>query len=336
MSELPKGSSTGIGSLPGTDPHEAARLVLGELTWPHLPELPDRGVGAEMIGRGVATLVNLPFQRWGSYWQVADGPGTDLSRARDFLERDMDAFGEVGSDYSGPLRVTMVGPWTLASQLWRRSGGAMVADPGAVRDVSASLAEGLGRLLEQLRERVPGATWSLQLDEPTLPSVRSGRLRDESGLGFYRPIDRDVVTARLRDVIEAVGVETVLHCCAPGFDLESVSDSGASAAAVDVTLPEFVEAKGLDRIGEYLDSGRTLLAGVVDASVEVDPKRRTEVPVARLRRIWSMLGFNEDLIASQTTVTPRCGLAGRAPHEARTAMKTATETAEVLRRALDN
>ncbi|MDT4918875.1 MAG: hypothetical protein QOH89_3575, partial [Pseudonocardiales bacterium] len=38
------GAVTGIGSLPGTDPDEAARLVVGELPeLPHLPELPDRG-----------------------------------------------------------------------------------------------------------------------------------------------------------------------------------------------------------------------------------------------------------------------------------------------------
>ena len=33
----PAGASTGIGSLPGTDPDEAVRLVLGEFSRPALP-----------------------------------------------------------------------------------------------------------------------------------------------------------------------------------------------------------------------------------------------------------------------------------------------------------
>ena len=49
------GPATGVGSLPGTDPVEALRLVTGELPdFPHLPELPDRGAGADLIGRLLA------------------------------------------------------------------------------------------------------------------------------------------------------------------------------------------------------------------------------------------------------------------------------------------
>ena len=44
--------ATALGSLPGTDPLEAARLVLGELPdLPHLPELPARGQHADLAGR---------------------------------------------------------------------------------------------------------------------------------------------------------------------------------------------------------------------------------------------------------------------------------------------
>jgi hypothetical protein len=54
------GTATGIGSLPGEDPREAARLVLGELPVPHLPELPARGPHADLAGRGAALLADLP------------------------------------------------------------------------------------------------------------------------------------------------------------------------------------------------------------------------------------------------------------------------------------
>ncbi|MGZ6772647.1 MAG: hypothetical protein ACXVGA_08965, partial [Mycobacteriaceae bacterium] len=60
---LPPGTATGIGSWPGTDPVEAARVVLGELgVLPHLVELPARGVGADMIGRTAALLVDIAVE----------------------------------------------------------------------------------------------------------------------------------------------------------------------------------------------------------------------------------------------------------------------------------
>ncbi|HEY6276391.1 MAG TPA: methionine synthase, partial [Streptosporangiaceae bacterium] len=40
----PAASATGVGSMPGTDPAEALRIILGELPGlPHLAELPARG-----------------------------------------------------------------------------------------------------------------------------------------------------------------------------------------------------------------------------------------------------------------------------------------------------
>ncbi|HKV20473.1 MAG TPA: methionine synthase, partial [Mycobacterium sp.] len=53
-------AGTGIGSWPGTSAHEAAEIVVGELhRLPFLPELPARGVGADLIGRAGAMLVDI-------------------------------------------------------------------------------------------------------------------------------------------------------------------------------------------------------------------------------------------------------------------------------------
>ena len=50
--------------MPGTDPAEAMRIVLGELPdLPHLAELPARGPGADLTGRTAALLMTC---RWRS------------------------------------------------------------------------------------------------------------------------------------------------------------------------------------------------------------------------------------------------------------------------------
>jgi len=54
-------TGSGVGSWPGTAPREAAEVVVGELAGAlaHIVELPARGVGADMLGRGGALLVDV-------------------------------------------------------------------------------------------------------------------------------------------------------------------------------------------------------------------------------------------------------------------------------------
>jgi len=49
--------------MPGTDPAEAMRVIAGELPrFPHVPELPARGPGADLTGRTAALLVDIPAE----------------------------------------------------------------------------------------------------------------------------------------------------------------------------------------------------------------------------------------------------------------------------------
>ena len=86
------GAATGIGSLPGDSADEATRTVAGELPeLPHLVELPDRGVGADMAGRTAALLVEIYSEVVPSGWRITRRPGRDIQRAKDFLQWDLDA-----------------------------------------------------------------------------------------------------------------------------------------------------------------------------------------------------------------------------------------------------
>ena len=76
--------ATGIGSHPGTDVREVlkgVRELLGDGHLPYLPELPARGPGADMVGRGAALLVEMPVDLQPSGWRFVDRPGRDAERA---------------------------------------------------------------------------------------------------------------------------------------------------------------------------------------------------------------------------------------------------------------
>src|SRR5690349_9585641 len=135
--------ATGIGSLPGTDIDEAARVVVGELPeLPHVPELPARGVGADVIGRTAGLLVDL-------------------------VRGDLDAFDEAlerAGAQPETVKVQAAGPWTLMSNIELMRGHRVLTDRGAVKEFSESLAEGLRQHAAEVAKRTR-AKVVVQLDE---------------------------------------------------------------------------------------------------------------------------------------------------------------------------
>ena len=95
----------------------------------------------------------------------------------------------------------------------------MLKDPGAVRDLAASLAEGVAAHLAQVRRRVPGLTAIvLQLDEPGLPGVLAGTVPTASGFGRLPAVEAPIVADHLRTVLRGAAADDVfpiVHCCAP-------------------------------------------------------------------------------------------------------------------------
>ncbi len=322
----PAGSATGIGSLPGTDPAEAARLVFGELPdLPHLAELPDRGAGADMVGRSAALLVDLPVEIVPSGWRLTAHDGREVRRARDLLAWDLDALEAEAQGYAGALKVQAAGPWTLAASLELPSGHKVVSDHGAARDLAASLAEGLRVHLADMQRRIPDARLVLQLDEPMLPSVLGGRVPTPSGYGTVRSVEVALVRQKLADVL-SVGPAggRVVHCCAADIPLRLLRDAGADAIAVDAAL---LTSAQNDELGEAVDAGMSLWLGVLpgtDADVTLDTAR------GAVQRLWSELGFAAAQAAAAIVPTPACGLAGASPAYVRRALALLRDTGKAL------
>ncbi|MCV2488816.1 methionine synthase [Geodermatophilus sp. YIM 151500] len=316
--------ATGIGSLPGTDPAEALRTVLGELPdLPHLPELPGRGAGADLIGRSAALLVDLAVDLTPAGWRLVPRPGVDQRRASEFLARDLDALHDGAEGWTGPFKVQAAGPWTLAAGLERSRGERAVVDPGARRDLGQSLVEGVAAHVAAVRARVPGARVVVQFDEPSVPAVLQGGLPTASGWGKLPAVDAPDVEAELAVLVAALPVPVVVHCCAPRMPLDLFRAAGAAALSFDLGL-----VQDLDAVGSAVDAGTHLFAGVVpgtDASLPA-PK----ATASRVRAWWNELGFPAAGLADAVTLTPACGLAGATPGYARAAMAHVREAARYL------
>jgi hypothetical protein len=323
----PAGAATGIGSLPGTDIAEAQRIVLGELPdLPHLAELPARGPGADMIGRSAAFLVELPVQVYAGRWQMAPRPGQDMRRTADLLARDLDQLTEQGDGFAGTLKLQSAGPWTLAAGVDLQVGGRLLRDPGAVRDLTDSLAEGLRRHVDEVRKRLPRASLLLQLDEPSLPVVLAGHVPTESGLSVYPAVEGSAASSALRTVVEAAGVPVVVHCCDSSVPWQVLRDSRAAAVALDLSL-----LKDLDPLGEAIEAGVGLFAGAAPTLLPAGGRAPDGKQVAeRVRTLWTRLGFPVEQLAQQVVVTPACGLAGATEPYVRTVLTACREAGRRL------
>ncbi|NUR58971.1 MAG: methionine synthase [Catenulispora sp.] len=326
--------ATGIGSLPGIDPGAAHRLVFDELPdLPFLPELPARGVGADMTGRGTALLVDLYAEVQPSGWRLADRPGRDARRAASFLRQDLDFLEENAQEFTKTLKVQAVGPWTLAATLELRHGDRMLSDLGAVRELAESLTEGLKQHLAEVKKRAPGVeAVLLQLDEPALPGVLRGTVPTASGFGKLRAVEEPIARETLAKLIEALkdaGADIAVHCCAPDVPVDLLRKAGAQYLSFDALASGIdSESPRDEQLGEAIEAGVGLMLGVVPAT---DPPRAPGVNQL-LDKVLSLsrLGFSAQQLAEATTITPTCGLAGATPPWARQALVLAHRTADAL------
>jgi hypothetical protein len=324
----PTAAATGVGSLPGTDPREAAALIAGELPdLMHLAELPARGPGADMVGRAAGLLVDLHADVQPSGWRLVDRAGMDERRAVSYLSHDLDELEAAAEGYSGTVKVQVCGPWTLAAALRLGRGEPVLSDSGAVRDLAASLAEGVAAHVADVRRRLPGGEVLLQLDEPALPSVLLGGIRSSSGARRFEPVAPSYAQDVLRSVVDAAGAPVIAHCCAERPPVALLHRAGMTGLSLDLTLlPSDLD----DEIGAAVEDGVTIHAGVVPSlpPTAADPSDATAT-VEPVRRLWRRLGLSPETLAT-TVVTPTCGLAGASPAWARTALRLAREGARQL------
>lgn len=328
---------TGLGSLPGTDFAAAVRMTFDKVAGlPYLPELPARGPWADLLGRGLGLPSALPAALVAGEWRLGDAAGVDQRRARATWRDDLDQLDELAQGHAGPLKVAVVGPWTLAAALGVAHTGRVLADVGARRDLAQSMAEGVGELLSDLARRFPDAELVLQVDEPSLPSVAAGAVPTPGGFFRHRSVDLPEICRALglltaEPARRGLQVATVLHSCAAwadGWPLAALLGGDSTAAGFDaVSLDQDqLGTRDWDALGAAVDVGAGLYLGCLPTlggsrPLAIDQVRR------RALRALELIDAGADL-ADRLVLTPACGLAGWAPLEASRAFEVLAGVAE--------
>jgi methionine synthase II (cobalamin-independent) len=322
-------TATGIGSWPGSAPRQAAEIVVGELhQLPHLMELPARGVGADLIGRAGALLVDVAIDTVTRGYRITASPGAVMRRALSLLAEDLDALEEAWEKAGGPdhpVKVQAPGPITLAASLELRNGHRAITDRGALRDLTASLAEGVARHRAEVARRL-GTTVVVQFDEPLLPAALAGRLAGVTAMTPVHPVDESRAITLLDECVAAIG-GVMLHCCANDVPWKILQRSTLSAVSVDMSALGESDIEGL---GEFVDSGRTVVLGLLPVVAPEHPPSAEDVAAAAAR-ITDRLGFPRSVLGDRVGISPSCGLAGATDAWARTAIGLAQRASDNLR-----
>lgn len=316
--------ATQVGSWPGRDVETAQRIAFAEAPdLPCLVELPDRGPGAGLVGRGIALLTDIPVDRQPSGWRVSVGAAGDQRIARALFRDDLDRLEEAAQGYQGPVKIAVAGPWTLAAAIEQSRGEKLVADHGARKELGESLAQGLADLAGELARRLPDVAWWWQLDEPMLPLVAGGDVRTASGLSRLRPIELPELVTGLDGVLAALDGPCWVHCCHEAVPWEVLLRSSARGVSVDAAL---VDAAGWDVLGPAVEQGRTLALGVAPTS---GPVLGPDALAHAVLRRWEPLGLPPER-AGQVWLTPTCGLAGRTEADAVATLRALHRAAAIV------
>ena len=294
----------------------------------HLVELPARGVGADIVGRAGALLVDIAIDTVPRGYRLTARPGAVTRRAVSFLAEDVDALEEAwevaGLRGSGrPVKVQAPGPITLAAALELSNGHRAITDPGAFHDIAASLAEGVAAHRASVSRRLDTPV-VVQFDEPSLPAALAGHLSGVSKLSPVAAIEESSAVTVLDICATAAGADVSVHTCASSIPWKVLQRSSIDAISVDVGS---LQAADLDAIGEFVESGRAVMLGAVPSSA---PARRPAVEevATSVVSLTDRIGFNRSVLRKSIGIVPACGLAGATPEWARTAVGLARRVAE--------
>ena len=290
-----------LGPMPGTSIAEAADIVMGETELPAIPQLPERGLGSDAVGRTASMLEAISIDRGPRSWRMTARPQLLTRRTWDRLERDLDEIQEVWGETVPRVKVQALGPWSLGASIELSDGHRVLTDRGAFNELAEALHYGVHAHAADVARRFHGEV-VVQLDEPLLADIVAGRIPGTTDFDTI-PAVPDEVAFDLLQSFEA----DYLHA-PPLWSL-------ARAAKTFLTTFRGLDTPcDLDGLGEHLNAGHRIGLGI-----EGSDSRAEAITLARhLDRI----GMPRELLVDHFDVYP-------VKASART-LRSVSETADIL------
>jgi methionine synthase II (cobalamin-independent) len=306
-------NTTGIGSLPHTDPVEACKIILDSVDIPFWPQLPHRGFHESMVpmysegfpfirieGDHVLLVPGEEGAVTEFYEKIANNSGFPISREYsagfhaflDILDKQNLKFDAIKGHITGPL--------TFALGIADENKRPMYFND-ELRDLSLELLKGKARIQIEALKRFADKVM-IFVDEPILTAL---------GTSTYLGVSNDDALRMLQEIvgyIKECGGIAAIHCCGRA-DWPIALSSGIDVFNFDAY--EFGETLSMypEEMKGYIDRGGYIAWGVVpttdkikDATLE-ELKEKLESGLTSLEKA----GISGEKLRKQSLITPSCG-----------------------------
>ncbi len=313
-------STTGIGSLPHLDPHEACKLVLETFDIPFWPQLPHASFLEWMIPQYSEGMPFINIDMKTETVFVGRNESDELER---FYETCRDgARIAISDDYARGLHVFLkmirgrrfetlkgqiTGPMTFTLGLKDREGRPVYFDE-ELREISLLLLEAKASWqIDQLRPYADNIF--IFMDEPIFSAL---------GSSAYLSVSREETLRLLKETASAIrdaGGIPGLHCCA-NADWVLAVESGVKVISFDAYHYFDNLAIYHYEIRGFLENGGYLAWGIIPTTDDIT-KETPESLIHKFRVRFDKLKEHipSDILESQTILTPSCGTGSRTVKE---------------------
>ncbi len=310
--------TTGIGSLPFTDPQEAARFVLeAELSIPFWPQLPQRDFRELMIpqySEGLPCL-SIDADNANVFCDTSDKARQLETFYTKFLEEDPETF-PLSQEYAAGfyafenasenrswknVKIQTTGPLTFTQGISDTHKNPIYNDPD-LRDAAVKMLARKTRWQARRLRKLSQGPLIAFLDEPVLSAY---------GSSSYVGISEADVHNLLREPLASIAAEgavSAIHVCG-NSDWGVVIKSGIEILNFDAYEYGYSIALYADDVRELLNRGGNIAWGIVPTSEAVRAETADSL-AKRLAGSFKLLkekGFSESLLQERCLLTPSCG-----------------------------
>ncbi len=342
------GIATGIGSLPLTNPDEAAALALRYLPEaPIWPQLPQKDFREHMDGQYSEALPGLRLDagRKRFFFESSKDISTELEHFFErYIEKDY-AFFKISEEYAAGfyaflralrkglpkdtrfLKGHITGPLTAGISFKDESGRDVIHNDVLYDAVVKGLAMKAAWQIRELKQF--GRPVIIFIDEPAMESLGSG----------FSAVSSAVVAEKLNEIAAVIHEEggiAGIHCCG--------NADWPMLFKTDVDIVNFDAFGYLERvllypadIGAFYDRGGSLAWGIVPTGAFTG-NETAEGLLAKLDAGMKRLereGVARATILRRCLITPSCGMGSLTPDKAEAILRLLREVSAAMRKAVE-